>query len=219
MTTARWGAYKDNRILELTVIAVVLCGCLLCSSPAAAQSSADEARIKALVPYSQMLAQQPGLTMEQYNAAVRDVARTRPFTSPTFGQPSPSQQYLGRLSSNTYDPDAVSNPYGTYGSPYSANSINNQYGRYGSAYSPTSVNNPYATSAPKLYGQDGQYLGRLSSNPYDPESVANPYGRYGSQYSPTSINNPYSKYGSPFSALSPTNPYSLQSPVIVVEDP
>ena len=49
---------------------------------------------------------------------------------------------------------------------------------------------------PTLVGEDGTYLGRLSSNPYDPESTSNPFGRFGSPYSPHSINNPYGKYGS-----------------------
>lgn len=59
-------------------------------------------------------------------------------------------QYLGRLNSNRYDPDSVSNPYGRYGSRYSPDSINNRYGRYGSRYSNDSANNPYATDAPRI---------------------------------------------------------------------
>ena len=57
-------------------------------------------------------------------------------------------RYLGTLSSNPYDPDSVSNPYGRYGSPFSPDSINNPYGLYGSRYSSESVHNPYATRAP-----------------------------------------------------------------------
>lgn len=63
---------------------------------------------------------------------------------------SPDGQYLGTLSSNPYDPDSVSNPYGRYGSPYSADSVNNPYGKYGSPYSNYSANNPYATEAPQI---------------------------------------------------------------------
>ena len=36
--------------------------------------------------------------------------------------------YRGKLSSNPYDPESVSNPYGRYGSEHSADSINNSYG-------------------------------------------------------------------------------------------
>lgn len=59
-------------------------------------------------------------------------------------------KYLGNLSSNQFDPNSVSNPYGRYGSKFSPDSINNQFGRYGSPYSNSSVNNPYATSPPKI---------------------------------------------------------------------
>ena len=61
--------------------------------------------------------------------------------------------YLGKLSSNPYDPQSVANPYGKYGSPYSPTSINNPYSKYGSEYSPVSPNNPYATKAPVLCGE------------------------------------------------------------------
>lgn len=114
-------------------------------------------------------------------------------------------QYIGNYSDNHYAPNSTSNIYGA-GNPYGANSINNQFGRYGSPFSNQSVSNPYATDAPKLYDQNGNYHGKLSSNPYDPDSVSNPYGRYGSQYSSNSINNPYGA-GSRYSPSSPNNPY------------
>lgn len=63
-------------------------------------------------------------------------------------------KYLGNLSTNKYDPNSVSNPYGRYGSRYSPDSINNPYGVHGSKYSNESPNNPYATSAPRVYGDD-----------------------------------------------------------------
>ena len=64
-------------------------------------------------------------------------------------------KYLGNLSSNPYDANSVSNPYGRYGSEYSADSINNPYGKYGSQYSNDSPNNPYATNPPAIHGGDG----------------------------------------------------------------
>lgn len=51
-------------------------------------------------------------------------------------------RYLGQLSSNPYDPDSISNPYGRYGSKYSADSINNEYGA-GNPYNSDSPFNPY----------------------------------------------------------------------------
>ncbi len=100
------------------------------------------------------------------------------FVSPAF-----SQTYLGHLNGNKYDPNSLSNPYGA-GSEYKPDSPNNPYGKYGSPYSNKSANNPYATDAPKIYDQNGNYKGRLSTNPYDPDSTSNPYGKYGSPYSP-----------------------------------
>lgn len=44
-------------------------------------------------------------------------------------------------------------------------------------YSLFAARNPHTTDGGRIYGQDGQYLGRLNASPYDPKSVANPYGR------------------------------------------
>lgn len=57
-------------------------------------------------------------------------------------------KYLGNLSSNQYDPNSTSNPFGRYGSQYSQDSINNPHSQYGSRYSNDSPHNPYATNAP-----------------------------------------------------------------------
>lgn len=84
------------------------------------------------------------------------------------------------------DPRCLNNPYGA-GSPYKSDGLMNPYSEYGSAYSNKSWNNPYATNAPKVYDQQGNYRGRLSSNPYDPDSISNPNGAYGNPSSPLSI--------------------------------
>jgi len=52
--------------------------------------------------------------------------------------------YRGKLSTNPYDSDSISNPYGRYGSPYSPDSLNNPYGA-GSPYAPDSPRNPYGS--------------------------------------------------------------------------
>src|SRR5947208_15062825 len=84
-----------------------------------------------------------------------------------------SAQYLGNLSNNPYAPNSLGNPYGA-GNPYNPNSVTNPYGQYGNPYSPHSATNPYATQASRLYDQDGNYRGRLSTNPYDPDAISNP---------------------------------------------
>ena len=70
---------------------------------------------------------------------------------------------------------------------------------------------------PKLIGNDGKYLGNLSSNQYDPNSTSNLYGQYGSKHSPDSINNEYGTYGSEYSDSSPNNPYATNAPSIEYE--
>ena len=130
----------------------------------------------------------------------------------TPSRTSDAATYLGKLSSNEYDYESISNPYGTYGNPYGQN-LKNEYSPYGSPYSSKSPTNPYATNPPQIYGADGKYLGKLSTNKYDYESIANPYGPYGSKYG-NNLVNPYSQYGSKYSPQSWTNPYTYSAPKI-----
>ena len=76
-------------------------------------------------------------------------------TAPPILVDKQTGKYLGSLSSNPYDPNSTSNPYGQYGSKYSPDSINNPYGQYGSKYSNDSLNNPYATNPPAIMDSDG----------------------------------------------------------------
>jgi hypothetical protein len=65
-----------------------------------------------------------------------------------------------------------------------------------------------------IIANDGQFLGKLTSNIYDLDSILNIYGLYGSQFSSTSITNKYGLYGSPYSSLSPYNAYTSTPPII-----
>ena len=96
-----------------------------------------------------------------------------------------------------YDPNCLNNPYGA-GNRYKADGLMNPNSQYGSQYSNKSWTNPHATDAPKLYDQQGNYRGQLSSNKNAPDSTSNPNGKYGNKYSPESINNPYGA-GNPYS--------------------
>lgn len=118
---------------------------------------------------------------------------------------STSAKDLGELSANPYQQHSTDNKYGA-GSPFAPKGINNPFSPFGSPFSNQSATNPFATDAPRLYDQQGNYRGKLSTNPYDPDSTSNPYGRYGSPFSPDSINNPYGA-GNPYRSDSPTNPY------------
>ena len=66
---------------------------------------------------------------------------------------------------------------------------------------------PAWADPPRVYGDDGEYLGRLTENPYDPEGVRNPYGWYGNPYSGALVN-PYSEYRNPYWSDSVENPYA-----------
>ena len=125
------------------------------------------------------------------------------------------EKYLGRLSANKIASDSTNNPVGPYGSTVSPTSINNPVGQFGSPVSPNSARNSLATDTPKLYSQDGQYLGKVSSNTLDPDSISNPVGRYGSPVSPDSVNNPVGRYGSSVSPESANNPLAINAPRIV----
>jgi hypothetical protein len=75
--------------------------------------------------------------------------------------------FLGKLTSNRYDPDGILNQYGPHGSRYSTESIFNQYGPYGSKYSDTSPWNPYAQQPPEIY-LNNRRTGRLTVNRFLP---------------------------------------------------
>ena len=63
-------------------------------------------------------------------------------------------KYLGDASSNPFDKDSVSNPFGKYGSHFEKDSVNNEFGQYGSPFSKDSVNNPFATGGSRNRNSD-----------------------------------------------------------------
>lgn len=67
-----------------------------------------------------------------------------------------------------------------------------------------------------IIANDGQYLGKLTSNEFDNDSLLNEFGPYGSEFSTTSVFNEFSDYGSEFSTLSPFNEFSTTPPKIYV---
>ena len=74
----------------------------------------------------------------------------------------------------------------------------------------------YSTKNSYIISQDGQYLGKLTTNKYDNDSIMNIYGPYGSKYSHTSLFNQYSKYGGQYGQFSPNNPYCTQPPKLFI---
>jgi hypothetical protein len=74
-----------RRIMLAAILAVGV------AAPVFAQQSATEAELKRLAPYHEMLREFPGLTIQQYNDAVRNVARERSrelTTQPLYDLPT-----------------------------------------------------------------------------------------------------------------------------------
>ncbi|WP_109699670.1 hypothetical protein [Chitinophaga deserti] len=67
-----------------------------------------------------------------------------------------------------------------------------------------------------IIANDGQFLGKLTSNEFDNDSLLNEFGPFGSEFSPTSIFNEFGTYGSEFSGMSPFNEFSSTPPRIYV---
>ena len=70
----------------------------------------------------------------QYGSPYSNKSWTNPYATEAPRLFDGNGSYRGRLSTNPYEPDSTSNPYGRYGSPYSPDSINNPYGA-GNPYS------------------------------------------------------------------------------------
>jgi len=77
-----------------------------------------------------------------YGNSFSNQSATNPYATEAPRLYDQQGNYRGKLNTNPYDPDSVSNPYGRYGNPYSADSLNNQFGA-GNPYSPSSPTNPY----------------------------------------------------------------------------
>lgn len=67
-----------------------------------------------------------------------------------------------------------------------------------------------------IEAQDGQFLGKITSNIHSTDSILNIYGPFGSQYSTTSIFNQYSQYGSQYGSYSINNPHCTQPPKLFI---
>ena len=96
-------------------------------------------------------AEYPGNLSVGTGAPYSNQSATNPFATDAPQLYDQEGNYRGRLSTNQYDPDSTSNPYGRYGSPLSPDSINNPFGA-GNLYDPGSPTS--------LYGQSWSIEGR-----------------------------------------------------------
>lgn len=65
-----------------------------------------------------------------------------------------------------------------------------------------------------IVADDGQFLGKITTNSIDSKSIINSIGSYGSDISATSIFNTIGKYGSDISRLSPFNDIASTPPKV-----
>ena len=79
-------------------------------------------------------------------------------------------RYLGKITPDSSDPDALTNPYGRHGSRYSPYSIFNPTSPYGSKEGEFSIHNPHTTTPPELYLQ-GKPAGRVTANKKLPDAI------------------------------------------------
>jgi hypothetical protein len=66
-----------------------------------------------------------------------------------------------------------------------------------------------------IVGQDGAFLGEISSSRVAEKSICNQVGAYGSQVTSTSIRNQVGDYGSQISKLSAYNPNAQNPPILI----
>lgn len=90
--------------------------------------------------------------------------------------------FLGNVNDNSFDPDSLANPFGTYGNEFGSDSIWNRFGTYGSEFSSLSVYNAF-TSTPPILIIDQQAVGYVTKNEFlfgaiDPDELAAAIGRY-----------------------------------------
>src|SRR5262245_18703975 len=94
--------------MRRAIACLVVVGALF-ATPGFAQQSRKEAEIKRLVPYSRMLREDPTLTVDQYNTAVRMLAAEQLKQErglPTFSSPHDTPSY----EVPTYTPPPIYTP-------------------------------------------------------------------------------------------------------------
>lgn len=66
-----------------------------------------------------------------------------------------------------------------------------------------------------VVGQDGAFLGVVSSDQYADKSICNQFGNFGNGFSSTSVLNKYAQYGGTYSDMGAYNPNAQQPPLII----
>ena len=66
-----------------------------------------------------------------------------------------------------------------------------------------------------VVGQDGAFLGVVSSDQFADKSICNQFGNFGNAFSSTSVLNKYAQYGGTFSDMGAYNPNAQKPPLII----
>jgi hypothetical protein len=82
--------------------------------------------------------------------------------------------FLGCLNCNKFDPAALDNKYGEYGSKFSGKSIFNKFIIYRNPHSPVSMCNERATNPPVIVERAGEFYGELTRNTRRPKRITTP---------------------------------------------
>lgn len=99
-------------------------------------------------------------------------------------------------------------------------------GNAGSVATPITLPRPSSTSGTAsavsfsslegatILADDGEFIGKITTNSYDSQSILNEFGRFGGKFSSTSIFNDFGRYGGEFSRMSPFNQTTSTPPRI-----
>lgn len=93
-------------------------------------------------PYGTLSPTSPRNELSPYGSPISPYSATNPLAIDAPRLYDQVGNYRGKLSTNTLDPDSISNPLGRYGNRLSPDSINNPLGA-GNSLDPGSPRNPY----------------------------------------------------------------------------
>jgi hypothetical protein len=72
-------------------------------------------------------------------------------------------QFLGKITTNEFDPNSLLNEFGKYGSEFSATSIFNSFSHYGSEFSNLSPYNEFTSTPPSIF-KGNKFIAYLTVN-------------------------------------------------------
>lgn len=125
--------------------------------------------VTALAASLLLFAPQSKIDNSNFDGYFKQLERKNAYLESPPSTPTGSPTFLGKISTSTYNKDALGNKFSTYGNTYGADSIWNKYGTFGSQYNARSPWNPNVSrnAVEILYrqGQSTYIAGYLTANP------------------------------------------------------